>query len=328
MAQYKDYYKILGVSKNASEAEIKKAFKTAARKYHPDLQPDSKKAEMTEKFKDVNEAYEVLSDKKKRDIYDQVGSADYQNYARGGGTGGAYGGTRTQRGPNGSTYYYSSGGNPFGGGAGGFNFNGTGGFDASDFSDFFQSIFGGGFGGGNPFGGGRRKQSRAQDPYGYYGQDQTEQANLSLSLPSAYRGGLVNLTLPNGNSAQVKFPARITDGAKIKLKGLGSNGGDLYVNIKLAADPFYKVENNDIYYVADIMPWTAALGGQVSVPLPDATRITIKVPPQSRSGQKLKLSGKGLGKSGNFYVQLMINNPAHLTSKQKELFEKLQETAI
>lgn len=322
MAQYKDYYKILGVSKNASEAEIKKAFKAAARKYHPDLQPDSKKAEMTEKFKDVNEAYEVLSDKKKRDIYDQVGSADYQNYSRGGGAG--YGGARAQSGTNGNTYYYSSnGGNPFGGN-GGFNFNGTGGFDASDFSDFFQSIFGGGFGG---FGGGRRKQSRAQDPYGYYDNDQTEQANLSLDLPSAYRGGLVNLTLPNGNNAQVKFPARITDGAKIKLKGLGTNGNDLYVNIKLAADPYYKVENNDIYYVADIMPWTAALGGQVSVPLPDATRITIKVPPQSRSGQKLKLSGKGLGKSGNFYVQLMINNPAHLTSRQKELFEQLKESA-
>ena len=238
MAQYKDYYKILGVSKNASEAEIKKAFKAAARKYHPDLQPDSKKAEMTEKFKDVNEAYEVLSDKKKRDIYDQVGSADYQNYSRGGGAG--YGGARTQSGANGNTYYYSSNsGNPFGG-SGGFNFNGTGGFDASDFSDFFQSIFGGGFGG---FGGGRRKQNRTQDPYGYYGNDQAEQANLSLDLPSAYRGGLVNLTLPNGNNAQVKFPAKITDGAKIKLKGLGTNGNDLYVNIKLAADPYYKVEN-------------------------------------------------------------------------------------
>lgn len=326
MAQYKDYYKILGVSKNASDAEIKKAFKTAARKYHPDLHPESKKAEMTEKFKDVNEAYEVLSDKQKRNIYDQVGSADYQNYARGGGAGAGagYGGARGRTGQSGNTYYYSSGSNPFGGGV---NFNGTGGFNASDFSDFFNSIFGGGFGG---FGGGsRRKQTRAQDPYEYYGtQNNDEQANLSLDLPSAYRGGLVNLTLPNGNNAQVKFPARITDGAKIKLKGLGSNGGDLYVNIKLAADPYYKVENNDIYYVADIMPWTAALGGQVSVPLPDATRITIKVPPQSKSGQKLKLSGKGLGKSGNFYVQLMINNPAHLTSKQKELFEQLRETAI
>ena len=326
MAQYKDYYKILGVSKNASDAEIKKAFKTAARKYHPDLHPESKKAEMTEKFKDVNEAYEVLSDKQKRNIYDQVGSSGYQNYARGGGTGAGagYGGARGRTGQSGNTYYYSSGSNPFGGG--GVNFNGTGGFSASDFSDFFNSIFGGGFGG---FGGGRRKQTRAQDPYEYYGtQNNDEQANLSLDLPSAYRGGLVNLTLPNGNNAQVKFPARITDGAKIKLKGLGSNGGDLYVNIKLAADPYYKVENNDIYYVADIMPWTAALGGQVSVPLPDATRITIKVPPQSKSGQKLKLSGKGLGKSGNFYVQLMINNPAHLTSKQKALFEELRETEI
>ena len=321
MAQYKDYYKILGVSKNASDTEIKKAFKTAARKYHPDLHPESKKAEMTEKFKDVNEAYEVLSDKQKRNIYDQVGSADYQNYARGGGAG--YAGAQGRTGKNGNTYYYSSGSNPFGGG--GVNFNGTGGFSASDFSDFFNSIFGGGFGGGNPFGGGRRKQSRAQDPYGYYGNNEPEQANFSLDLPSAYRGGLITLTLPNGNNAQVKFPARIADGAKIKLKGLGSNGGDLYVNIKLAADPYYKVENNDIYYVADIYPWTAALGGQVSVPLPDASRITIKVPPQSKSGQKLKLSGKGLGKNGNFYVQLMINNPPNLNAKQKELFEQLRQ---
>ena len=140
MADYKDYYKILGVSKNATDAEIKKAFKTQARKYHPDMHPESKKAEMTEKFKDINEAYEVLSDKQKRNIYDQVGSGDYQNYARGGGAS-AGGGTRNYyQNPGGGQYYqYSTGGqNPFGQG---FNFNGTGGFEASDFSDFFQSIF-------------------------------------------------------------------------------------------------------------------------------------------------------------------------------------------
>lgn len=333
MAEYKDYYKILGVNKNANEADIKKAFKVAARKYHPDMHPDNKKAEMTEKFKDVNEAYEVLSDKQKRNIYDQVGSADYQNYARGGGTQGAgtYGGQQTA-GNGGAQYYYSNAGgaNPFGdGGTSGFNFNGTGGFDASDFSDFFQSIFGGGFGG---FGGGRssgrsRKQSSyAQDPYDYYSRGQNEeQANLSLDLSSAYLGGLVKLTLPSGKEAQVKFPPRIGDGAKIKLKGLGSRGGDLYVNIKITPSAIYRLEGNDIYYHLDIMPWTAALGGTSEVPLPDSSYINIRIPAQTRSGQKLKLSGKGLGSSGNFYVELMINNPVRLSKKQKEMFEELKK---
>ena len=238
MADYKDYYKILGVNKNATEAEIKKAFKTQARKYHPDMHPESEKAAMTEKFKDINEAYEVLSDKQKRTIYDQVGSGEYQNYARGGGASAGRGnsGYTSSGRTGGAQYYQYSGGNPFGGGN--VNFNGTGGFSAEDFSDFFQNIFGGmgGFGGGR-----KRSSARGANPFaGFGGMPQEEsadsEANLTLDLAEAYRGGIVNLTLPNGKSAQVKFPAKIADGSKIKLKGLGNQGphgaGDLYVNIK------------------------------------------------------------------------------------------------
>lgn len=323
MADYKDYYKILGVNKNATDAEIKKAFKTQARKYHPDMHPESKKAEMTEKFKDINEAYEVLSDKQKRTIYDQVGSGNYQNYARGGGASAGGAGNYYQN-PGGGQYYQytnTGGANPFGNG--GFNFNGTGGFQASDFSDFFQSIFGG-LGGLGGFGGGRtsRRRTSTQDPYGIYS-NTPEEANLSLDLASAYQGGMVRLTLPSGKSAQVKFPPRIAQGAKIKLKGLGSNGGDLYVNIQIATKEPYTLEGEDIYYTLNIMPWTAALGGTASVYLPDSSSVNIKIPAGSKSEQKLKLSGRGLGKSGNFYVKLLINNPEHLTSRQKELYKEL-----
>lgn len=336
MSDYKDYYKILGVSKSANESDIKKAFKTQARKYHPDMHPEGKKQEMTEKFKDVNEAYEVLSDKQKRTIYDQVGSSEYQNYARGGGP--SAGGRASSGGGGrgaGQSYQYS-GGNPFGGDGSGFEFHNTGGFGAGDFSDFFQQIFGGGganpFGGGNPFGGmaGRGRRGASSSSGGPFGGQQAvadSEANLTLDLQEAYKGGIVNLTLPNGKSAQVKFPARISDGAKIKLKGLGNvtahGNGDLYVNIKIAPNPFCRLEGKDIYQVVDIMPWTAALGGQASVHMPDDTYINIKVPAGAQSGQKLKLSGKGLGKTGDMYVQLMINNPKTLTKEQKDLFSRL-----
>lgn len=326
MADYKDYYKILGVSKNATDAEIKKAFKTQARKYHPDMHPESEKAAMTEKFKDVNEAYEVLSDKKKRTIYDQVGSGEYQNYARGGGASaaGARGGSAYSSGGRGGAQYYQYSGNPFGGAD--VNFNGTGGFNASDFSDFFQNIFGGmgGFGGG-------RKTSRRANPFAGYGVNESgypadEEAEYSLSLADAYRGGIANLTMPDGRNAQVKFPPKIADGAKIKLKGLGSNGRDLYVNIKIAPDAHFRLDGKDIHVAADIMPWTAALGGYAAVNMPDGSSVKIKIPAGSHSGRKLKLSGRGLGKNGDMYVELRINNPNILSKRQKELFALLKET--
>ena len=320
MAEYKDYYKILGVSKSANDADLKKAFKTMARKYHPDLHPESEKAAMTEKFKDINEAYEVLSDKQKRAVYDQVGGAGYQNYARGGGASSAgqnpYGGYSSSEG--GQNRYYQYSGNPFGGGNGGFKFHSTGGFNQGDFSDFFQQIFGG-MGGGNPFGsmsgfGGGEEDSSADT-----------RANLSLSLHDAYNGGRMDLTLPGGKSVKVKLPAKITDGATIKLKGYGDRGGDLYVTVKITPQEGFRLEGEDIYQTLAIMPWTAALGGQTQVSMPDGSSVKIKIPAGIKSGQKMKLSGKGLGKNGNMYAEIMITLPKTLTRAQKDLFAKLAD---
>ncbi len=342
MADYKDYYKILGVDKKASEADIKKAFKTMARKYHPDMHGEAQKAAMTEKFKDINEAYEVLSDKQKRNVYDQIGGSEYQNYARGGGaSAGAGAGAYSRGNPfgGGQTYTYSGGGNPFGGGGGGgFNFHSTGGFEAGDFSDFFQQIFGGmgggspfGGGGSNPFGGMGGRASRSAGRGGYYEEPNLDsEADLTLSVEDAYRGGQMGLTLGNGQTVQVKLPSKIADGQKIKLKGLGrksqAGAGDLFINIKLKPHPVYRIEGSDIYQAIDILPWTAALGGCACVPLPDGSSVNIKVPAGVQSGNKVKLSGKGLGKTGNMFVQFMINNPKTLTKTQKELFAKLAES--
>lgn len=323
MAEYKDYYKILGVSKNATDAEIKKAFKTAARKYHPDLHPESEKAAMTEKFKDVNEAYAVLSDKQKRTIYDQVGQEGYQNYARGGGAG------ATGRGRS------SYGGNPFGGGyqqySGGngntyynFSSNGGGNFGGADFSDFFQSIFGGlggfgGMGGMQGFGGtGARASQRSGDT----------EAELTLNLEDAHRGGQMQLTLPNGRNVTVKLPAGVGEGKRIKLKGYGNptqrGNGDLYLTIKIRPHLTYRLEGDDLHTQVTLMPWTAALGGTIYVPTLDGP-VQVKVPAGTHAGKKLKLSGKGLNSKGNLYVTLSIDVPRSLSKEQKELFTKLAQ---
>ncbi len=325
MAEYKDYYKILGVSKNATDAEIKKAFKTAARKYHPDLHPESEKAAMTEKFKDVNEAYAVLSDKQKRTIYDQVGQTGYQDYARGGGARSAGRGR--------SSY----GGNPFGGGyqqySGGngntyynFSSNGGGNFGGADFSDFFQSIFGGlggmgGFGGmqGNPFGGGAGGASQRSGDV---------EAELALNLEDAHRGGQMQLTLPNGRNVTVKLPAGVGEGKRIKLKGYGNRtqrgNGDLYLVIKIRPHLTYRLEGDDLHTQVTLMPWTAALGGTIFVPTLDGP-VQVKVPAGTHNGKKLKLSGKGLNAKGSLYVTLNIDVPRSLTKEQKDLFAKLAD---
>lgn len=324
MAEYKDYYKILGVNKNATDAEIKKAFKVAARKYHPDLHPESEKAAMTEKFKDVNEAYAVLSDKQKRAIYDQVGQEGYQNYARGGG---ASAGGRTR---SSSSYY--GGGNPFGGAyqqyAGGngntyynFSSNGGGDFGGADFSDFFQSIFGG-MGGFSGFGGtGRRSAGTSQ-------RSGDMDAELALNLEDAHRGGQMQLTLPGGRNVTVKLPAGVGEGKRIKLKGLGNptprGNGDLYLTIKIRPHLTFRLEGDDLYVPVILMPWTAALGGTIYVPTLDGP-VKVKVPAGTHNGKKLKLSGKGLNSKGSLFVTLTIDVPRTLTKEQKDLFTKLAQ---
>ena len=325
MAEYKDYYKILGVNKNATDAEIKKAFKVAARKYHPDLHPESEKAAMTEKFKDVNEAYAVLSDKQKRTIYDQVGQEGYQNYARGGGasagrsrssyTGGNpfSGGAYQQASGNGNTYYN-------------FSNHGGGDFGGADFSDFFQSIFGGlggmgGMGGFSDFGGRGASRTAGQ-------RSGDMDAELALNLEDAHRGGPMQLTLPGGRNVTVKLPAGVGDGKRIKLKGLGNptprGNGDLYLTIKIRPHLTYRLEGDDLHVPVTLMPWTAALGGTIYVPTLDGP-VKVKVPSGTHNGKKLKLSGKGLNSKGSLYVTLTIDVPRTLTKEQKDLFTQLAQ---
>lgn len=319
MADYKDYYKILGVSKTASDAEIKKAFKTQARKCHPDMHPENEKATWTEKFKDLNEAYTVLSDKQKRTIYDQVGQEGYQNFARGGGsTRGGAGRANPYQQYQQYTYNAGPGFNGFSGG----NTRFSGGFSGGDFSDFFQSIFGGmgGFGGfGQNFGRHADAGQAAGDV----------EAELTLNLEDAHRGGNMQLTLPNGRTVTVKFPAGVGEGKKIKLKGMGNptrNGnGDLYLIVKIRPHAMYRLEGDDLHIPVTLMPWTAALGGAIFVPTLDGP-VKVKVPAGTHNGKKLKLTGKGLSAKGSLYVTLNIDVPRSLTKEQKELFTRLAAT--
>ncbi len=322
MADYKDYYKILGVSKNATDAEIKKAFKTAARKCHPDMHPENEKAKWTEKFKDLNEAYTVLSDKQKRTIYDQVGQQEYQNYARGGGASRASsGGARYSGGnPYGGYQQYTYSGNP---GQGFEGFSGGGGqFSGADFSDFFQSIFGGMGGGFGGFGQNFGRSAAAGQSSG------DVEAEITLNLEDAHRGGNMQMTLPNGRTVTVKLPAGVSEGKKIKLKGMGNptqrGTGDLYLIVKIRPHAMFRLEGEDLYVPVVLMPWTAALGGTISVPTLDGP-VQVKVPAGTHSGKKLKLSGKGLSAKGSLFVTLTIDVPRTLSREQKDLFSKLAQ---
>jgi curved DNA-binding protein len=324
MADYKDYYKILGVGKTASDADIKKAFKTQARKCHPDMHPESEKAKWTEKFKDLNEAYTVLSDKQKRTIYDQVGQEGYQNFARGAAgrssaNSGGFGGANPYQ--NYQQYTYT-GGNGFSGFGGGKT--GGQGFSGADFSDFFQSIFGG-MGGGQGFSGFGQNFGHSSAS----GQSAGDvEAELALNLEDAHRGGNMQLTLPNGRTVTVKLPAGVSEGKKIKLKGMGNptrNGqGDLYLIVKIRPHAMFRLEGDDLYVPVVVMPWTAALGGTIYVPTLDGP-VQVKVPAGTHNGKKLKLSGKGLSSKGSLFVTLTIDVPRTLSKEQKELFTKLAQ---
>lgn len=319
MAEYKDYYKILGVGKTASEAEIKKAFKTQARKCHPDMHPENEKAKWTEKFKDLNEAYTVLSDKQKRTIYDQVGEQGYQNYARGGGAS-RTGSTGGYGNPYQQYQQYTYGGNGAQG-FGGFS-GGNGQFSGADFSDFFQSIFGGMGGGFGGFGQNFGRSAAAGQTSG------DVEAELTLNLEDAHRGGNMQMTLPNGRTVTVKLPAGVSEGKKIKLKGMGNptrrGQGDLYLIVKIRPHAMFRLEGDDLHVPVVIMPWTAALGGTISVPTLDGP-VQVKVPAGTHNGKKLKLSGKGLSSKGSLFVTLTIDVPRTLSKEQKDLFVKLAQ---
>jgi curved DNA-binding protein len=292
--QFKDYYQILGVPRTASDGDIKKAFRKLAREYHPDVAKDKKKAE--EKFKEINEAYEVLSDASKRQKYDELGA----NWKSGAefrpppGYGGGFGGGAFR-----------------GGRAGGFEFGGTG------FSDFFEQLFGsrmrGGFGGPGFSG-----ESRAEP-----GRD--IEGAIMVTLEEARRGSVRTVTVRHENrvdSHQVKIPPGITEGQRLRIPGRGEAGGDLYLRVRLAKHPDFEVEGHHLLYELELAPWEAALGAEISVPTLDG-RVNIKIPAGTASGQKLRIRGRGLGKSGDLLVTTKIVVPAKISDAQRKLWEQL-----
>jgi curved DNA-binding protein len=284
--EYKDYYKILGVSKTADKDEIRKSYRKLARKYHPDV---SKESDAEARFKEVSEAYEVLNDAKKRAEYDQMDSAGFGN-----------------------------GRNPFGagGGQGGYGGHPGGGFDNnSGFGDFFDTFFGG-RGGAGPAGG---QQYRQQKP-------EPQNATIYLDLEDAFEGANKRIRIQGGGSVEVKIPKGIEEGKKIRLAGKANNGGDLHLEIKFNVHPKYRLEGKDIYIDLPIAPWEAALGTSVTVPtLNGSIKLTIPAGAKSGNKMRLKGRGLPAKVAGDQYVVLKMVTPVPTTDEQRALYEQMQE---
>lgn len=315
---YIDYYKVLGVDKNATQDDIKKAYRKLARKYHPDLNPNDPSAK--DKFQGINEANEVLSDPEKRKKYDEYGEhwkhADEfekqkQQYgARANGFGGGTGGFGSDG--NGAYWYSSNGDESFGGFGG----------NASGFSDFFEELFG-------HRGGGSGRSSG-----GFRGQDYNAELQLPLREAAVTHKQIINV---NGKSIRITVPAGIANGQTIKLRGHGAPGvnggpnGDLYITFVIPDDPVFKRLGNDLYVTAPLNLYTAILGGEEMVDTLDG-KVKLKVKPETQNGTKVRLKGKGFpiykeeGKFGDLIVTYDIIIPTNLTEHQKELFRQIKNS--
>jgi curved DNA-binding protein len=287
---YKDYYKILGVDRKASDDEIRKAYRKLAKQHHPDYNPNNKQSE--ERFKDINEAYEVLSDSKKRSHYDRLGS-DYSNWQRRGNPGDfnwdQYGGF-----PGGTRVNMDDLNEMFGG--------------AGGFSDFFQTIFG--------MGGGRAAERSR--PQGY-------QQELEISLEEAYKGA-TRLLESEGKQKQVRIPAGVRTGSKVRVAGAGPNGLDLYLIIDVPDDKRFERRGNDLHTTASVSVFTAILGGEAEVETLEGT-IKLGIPPGTQPEQVFRLAGRGMPhlktpkEKGDLFVRLKVQIPKYLSPKQRELLE-------
>ena len=334
MPKFIDYYSILGVPKTASEAEIKTAYRKLAMKHHPDRNPGNKEAE--NKFKELNEANEVLSDRQKRQTYDQLGKdwRQGQNFT-------------PPPGPTGATGY----------GAGGQGFEQFG-----DFSDFFRSMFGGAAMSTGQSGGETDFESFTRVPGGERSSQGDMESELHLSLADVLRGGAQGLTFSyksfchecGGRGRQrtracqacrgeghkletreirVNLPKGLRNGTRIRLKGQGrrspsGRNGDLYLSIYIAPHPDFTLEGDDLRTLVHVMPWDAALGAEISVPAPDGA-VKVKLPAASGAGKRLRISGRGLprkdGSRGDLYAGIVIDLPPSLTQRQADLLKKLKE---
>ena len=309
---YIDYYKILGVDKNASQDDIKKAFRKLARKYHPDLNPNDPSAK--DKFQEINEANEVLSDPEKRKKYDEYGehwkhADEFEAQKKARQHAGAGGGGFSGFGGDGGSYWYSSDGEGFSGG------------DAGGFSDFFESMFG-------HRGGGGRGGS------GFRGQDFNAELHLSLRDAAQTHKQVLNV---NGKQVRITIPAGVADGQVIKLKGYGGEGinggpaGDLYITFRIAEDPVFKRLGDDLYMDVEVDLYTAVLGGEKVVDTLEG-KVKLKIKPETQNGTKVRLKGKGFpiykkeGQFGDLIVTYSVKIPTSLTDRQKELFRELQQS--
>lgn len=320
---FRDYYETLGVSRDADEKKIKAAYRKLARKWHPDLHSGKAKEQAEEKFKEINEAYEVLSDAEKRAKYDTLGS-NWRN------------GDQFDPGDMGSTYYYSGDFNPA---------------DFQGFSDFFASIFS-----SQP---GSRKQASYYDGP-IRGQD--AESEIELTLEEAYHGGNKSLRLSAGEvcskchgqgilgrtictqcggtgsisalrNIEVKIPAGVTEGSSIRLKGQGGEGmgggprGDLYLKVKLLPHHLFTVQGKDIEYTLSLRPDQAVLGDKIMVPTLDRS-LNVTIPPGTPNGRRLRLKGKGLpgreGNNGDQYIKININIPSAISEEEKELYRQIR----
>jgi curved DNA-binding protein len=296
---YRDYYETLGVPRDASNEDIRKAYRKLARQYHPDVNKDPG---AEDRFKEVSEAYEVLRDDEKRAKYDRLGS----NWNRGDDVSGA------------------SGFDPrdFGNGAGGgtrFDFGG-GGFGGADFSDMFEGLFG-------ARGGGR---GRAGAGFSARGGD--HEATLELSLEEAARGGKKKISLADGRDYDVSIPPGVRDGQRIRLAGEGGEGlgggprGDLFLRVRIKPHRRFRRRGNDLETDLPVTPSEAALGATVPVKTLDGATVQIKVPAGSSSGRKLRLRGQGMP-GGDLYARLMIHVPKKLSKAEREAYERLAEVS-
>jgi len=317
--EYKDYYKILGVSKNATEKEIKQAFRKLARQYHPDMNPNNPQAEA--RFKEINEAYEVLSDPEKRKKYDQLG-ADWVRWQQAGGQPGDFDWSRWTTwgtGAQGPNVRYATADDLrdlFG--------------DSSPFSDFFSQIFGGmGTGRTRTEGFGfRTRPQRGQD----YEQD------VEITLEEAFHGTTRTLQR-DGERLDVKIPRGADTGTRVRIAGKGAPGvaggpaGDIYLRVKVLPHPRFERKGDDLYTTVPVDLYTAVLGGEVRVPTLEGD-VLLKVPPATQNGRVFRLRGKGMpllrkpDERGDLLAKVEVQLPTRLTAEQRRLFEELRRLSV
>ena len=329
--KYQDYYETLGVPRDATQEQIHASYRKLARKYHPDI---NKSSDAEDRFKRIGEAYEVLRDPEKRKRYDALGDNwkagqdftpppgwDFFNFGTG---------TRARSGtrPGGNGYSFRI-------------FDGFGESPFSGFSDFFETLFGGGLG---DFGGaaGGQAGTRARTMRG-----QDQEAEITIPLEEAYRGTKRSVTLesrdassgrPTGEAKtlEVKIPAGTTDGQRLRLRGQGGpvtgggTPGDLYLRIRIAPHPIYRLNGSDLELDAPVTPWEAALGSRIEVPIIGG-KASVKLQPGTQSGRRLRLKGKGFPKKsgghGDLYVRIRIEVPKHLSARERQLFEELSKAS-